>query len=324
MMATNRSFRGLLVSDAAYQLWLCQFEIRWGKLPQDIKTNPVLRNDEPLDFAASESVTSCFGRLGKTNLPLLLSMTPEDVPKNLFRYSHRPGERFDVSRRIRLEYSIRITGYVYSVKANIPLPKPKVQISEIRHEMYDEEKEDARTKKMMCSWNMFVVPYRTQTRPADVVNVSPRLVSYYEITIETRHWENPPPVFRDDCVCIGLTMRTSPWIHSLPGWDRLSFGYHGDNGGLYHGSRRKIGLVGTFGLGDTVGMGIDYINHHIFVTKNGRFVTAFRELSVDLLANTHLFPVVGLYTKHAVRVNYMGLAEPFCFDLAAYCSRDQQ
>jgi len=337
MMATNRSFRGLLLSDAAYQLWLFQFELRWGKLPQDIKTNPVLRNDVSLPGVPPETFLSPVGRLGTANFPLLLSMTPESIPKRLKQYllHRRPEMTFDASKHdVRLEYSSHVTGYVYSVKANLPLPKPKCQISETQNRIQDDEENDdeemddeemeALENEKIYKWSPFVVPYRHQGGPTGLINVSPRLVSYYEITIETRQWETPPPHIIEDCVCIGFTTSRSRWVPRLPGWDKLSFGYHGDNGGLYHGSGRNIRLVGTFGPGDTVGMGIDYVNRHIFVTKNGRFVTvAFRDLRVEMLADIHLFPVVGLYTRHAVKVNYMGLQEPFCFDLAAYCNHDQ-
>ncbi|CAJ1951426.1 unnamed protein product [Cylindrotheca closterium] len=334
MMATDRSFRCLLLSDTAYQMWLYQFELRWGKLPQDMHTDPVLKNDVPLpgSISASESFPSPVGRLGKTNLPLLLSTTPEEIPQRLIQYFYHPGATFDVSTKQtpRLEYSFNVTGYVYSIRANLPLPKPKCQISEIETVtettlMDDGEEVATLENELIYEWRPFVSPYRYQAGPKSTINVSPRLVSYFEIAIGTRQWDCPPPLFRDDCVCIGLTTSPSRWVSKLPGWDKLSFGYHGDNGGLYHGSGRNIGLVSTFGPGDTVGMGIDYVHRYIFVTKNGQFVTAaFRDLSIDMLANIHFFPIVGLYTSHVVEVNYMGMAQPFCFDLAAYCNRDQE
>ena len=350
IMATNRVFRFLLVSDAAYRLWLFQLELCWGKLPggvvQDTKnkdpaTDLVLRNDVPVPFASRESIlqsssTVPFKRLGKTNLPLLLATKPEKIGKSLLLYSsvysyHRPGLVFDVStnKDALLEYSSDFTNYVYSIRASHPLAKPKVILSEVvrqnEMELDEEEEESDVEKEYTYQWRPFVVPYRCQPGPSNLIHVSPRLVSYYEITIEEREWEGTPPTFRDDCVCIGLSTSLSRWVSRLPGWDKLSYGYHGDNGGLYHGTGRNIGLVGTFGLGDTVGMGVDYVNRHIFVTKNGQFVTvAFPNLSAKMLSRTHLLPVIGLYTRHSVAVNYGGMAKPFAFDLAAYCNHDQK
>jgi hypothetical protein len=102
----------------------------------------------------------------------------------------------------------------------------------------------------------------------------------------------------------------------MPGWDQNSFGYHGDDGGIFHASGSMVQQYGpTYGVGDVVGCGIDYLRGHLFYTLNGKYLgAAFSNLSREILQQDW-FPVVGLDSNCLVQCNF-GCDEPFCFDLS--------
>lgn len=62
----------------------------------------------------------------------------------------------------------------------------------------------------------------------------------------------------------------------MPGWYDISFGYHSDDGSLYVNFGEKgqnptsdFGLQGQYGIGDTVGVGLNLETGEGFVTHNG-------------------------------------------------------
>ena len=58
----------------------------------------------------------------------------------------------------------------------------------------------------------------------------------------------------------------------MPGWlgtGAPTWGYHGDDGKKFACSGSGEQYSGTYGLGDTVGCGVDFTNETIFYTKNG-------------------------------------------------------
>ena len=63
---------------------------------------------------------------------------------------------------------------------------------------------------------------------------------------------------REGCVAIGLASKEFPLRGLMPGWDSLSYAYHGDDGHCFHGSGEGRDFGPTFGSGDTVGCGILY------------------------------------------------------------------
>ena len=100
-----------------------------------------------------------------------------------------------------------------------------------------------------------------------ISSVTPRSVAYYEILITPAPITSPssttfiPPSFNhiDDntttttnnttnsntntsssveCIAIGLATNEFRSQEKLPGWDYSSYGYHGDDGGLFHGNGR--------------------------------------------------------------------------------------
>ena len=76
-------------------------------------------------------------------------------------------------------------------------------------------------------------------------------VAYFECTIlshTSRHPHSWTP-----CVSIGLSCPSFPLRRKQPGWDRCSFGYHGDDGNFFHGDGMGEPMGPSFGVGDTVG-----------------------------------------------------------------------
>ena len=76
----------------------------------------------------------------------------------------------------------------------------------------------------------------------------------------------------ESCISIGVATQQFPRVGRQPGWDRRSFGYHGDDGDKYHGNGVGASYGPPFGAGDTVGCGIDYRSQSVFFTKNGSFL----------------------------------------------------
>lgn len=188
----------------------------------------------------------------------------------------------------------------------------------------------------------FVSPFLS-TSSTSSLNVTPSMVAYFEVDI--LHMPpvvvTPPHHPNDDeellypqrlttgatvqytrtpseCVAIGIATEAFR-IHSrMPGWDHLSFGYHGDDGGTFHGSGGMNERFGpNFGAGDTVGCGIDYVARGIFFTLNGKFLGyGWKNLPTDLLQHD-LYPVVGIDTNAPIQVNF-GNTRPFAYNLEEF------
>ncbi|UKZ60422.1 uncharacterized protein TrAtP1_001702 [Trichoderma atroviride] len=90
--------------------------------------------------------------------------------------------------------------------------------------------------------------------------------SYFELTIlEYVAQEDSNSL---ECA-IGLTGEFTNLVHALPGWNVWSVGYHNDNGGIYEQGSRPIATVEPYGIGQTVGCGIDYESGQYFFTCDG-------------------------------------------------------
>ncbi|CAM9816443.1 unnamed protein product, partial [Laminaria digitata] len=148
-------------------------------------------------------------------------------------------------------------------------------------------------------------------------DVTPRLVSYFEVTISSPRVD--PPHAIPDCVAIGLSEGSFPLQGKMPGWDSASYGYHSDDGGAFHDAGSMLFKCGpSFGPGDVVGCGLDYSGGDdcadIFFTLNGRCVqslgAAFRGVRGSF------YPTVGIDSACPVSINFG--SEPFEFDLAAW------
>ncbi|XP_070134422.1 ran-binding proteins 9/10 homolog [Drosophila bipectinata] len=122
---------------------------------------------------------------------------------------------------------------------------------------------------------------------------------YFEVRIISRG--------RNGYMGIGLTAQQFR-MNRLPGWDKQSYGYHGDDGNSFSSSGNGQTYGPTFTTGDVIGCCVNFVNNTCFYTKNGVDLgIAFRDLP------TKLYPTVGLQTPgEEVDANFG--QEPFKFD----------
>jgi hypothetical protein len=107
---------------------------------------------------------------------------------------------------------------------------------------------------------------------------------------------------------IGLTAQNFK-MNRLPGWDKQSYGYHGDDGNSFSSSGNGQPYGPTFTTGDVIGCGVNLIDNTCFFTKNGHHLgVAFRDLP------SRLYPTVGLQTPGEIVDANFG-QNPFEFDI---------
>ncbi|EPX70923.1 ran GTPase binding protein [Schizosaccharomyces octosporus yFS286] len=100
-------------------------------------------------------------------------------------------------------------------------------------------------------------------------------------------------------ICVGFCKKNTQ-TGRLPGTTPESWGYHGHNGEIYHGSKTGERYGPQFQTGDVVGCGLNLINKTIFFTKNGAYLgVAFTNV------NDSLYPTVGLKSQgEHIRANF--------------------
>lgn len=128
-------------------------------------------------------------------------------------------------------------------------------------------------------------------------------IYYYEVKIISKG--------RDGYMGIGLS-KSEVQLCRLPGWDKNSYGYHGDDGHSFCCSGTGQNYGPTFTTGDVIGCCLNLIDNTCFYTKNGyNLGIAFRDLPGDL------YPTVGLQTpSESVEANFGQY--PFEFDIHNY------
>jgi hypothetical protein len=158
------------------------------------------------------------------------------------------------------------------------------------------------------SHRFFFTPYCDSLQHS--YHIEPRQVAYYEITILASSSPALPSLFNDDdCIAIGLSTEAFSLVKLMPGWDASSYGYHSDDGAIFHGRGSPYSSYGPrFGVGDVVGCGLRYDTSEIFFTLNGKHLgTAFENIA------GRLYPTVGLDAR--VKVNFNFGLSPFRFPL---------
>jgi len=116
---------------------------------------------------------------------------------------------------------------------------------------------------------------------------------------------------RDGYMGIGLS-KSDVLLNRLPGWDKNSYGYHGDDGHSFCCSGTGQNYGPTFSTDDVIGCCLNLIENTCFYTKNGyNLGIAFRDLPSDL------YPTVGLQTPgESIEANFGQY--PFEFDIHNY------
>uniref|UniRef100_A0A8D0DFA2 RAN binding protein 10 n=1 Tax=Sander lucioperca TaxID=283035 RepID=A0A8D0DFA2_SANLU len=128
-------------------------------------------------------------------------------------------------------------------------------------------------------------------------------IYYFEVKIVSKG--------RDGYMGIGLSAQGVN-MNRLPGWDKHSYGYHGDDGHSFCSSGTGQPYGPTFTTGDVIGCCVNLINNTCFYTKNG----------ISLGWRTccpNLYPTVGLQTPGEIVDANFG-QQPFVFDIEDYMS----
>ncbi|XP_074644705.1 ran-binding protein 9-like [Tubulanus polymorphus] len=130
-------------------------------------------------------------------------------------------------------------------------------------------------------------------------------VYYFEVKIISKG--------RDGYMGIGLSAQGVN-MNRLPGWDKHSYGYHGDDGHSFCSSGTGHPYGPTFTTGDVIGCCVNMIDNTCFYTKNGvNLGVAFSDLPIS----SNLYPTVGLQTPGEVVEANFG-QHPFVFDIEDY------
>ncbi|XP_028905572.1 ran-binding protein 10 isoform X2 [Ornithorhynchus anatinus] len=153
-------------------------------------------------------------------------------------------------------------------------------------------------------------------------------IYYFEVKIVSKG--------RDGYMGIGLSAQGVN-MNRLPGWDKHSYGYHGDDGHSFCSSGTGQPYGPTFTTGDVIGCCVNLINNTCFYTKNGHSLgiaftdlpVAFRESSTvnaqlfEMFGSkrtgeeSNLYPTVGLQTPGEIVDANFG-QQPFVFDIEDY------
>ncbi len=125
-------------------------------------------------------------------------------------------------------------------------------------------------------------------------------IYYFEVRIVSKG--------RDGYMGVGLSAQGVN-MNRLPGWDKNSYGYHGDDGHSFCSSGTGQAYGPTFTTGDVIGCGVNLVDGSCFYTKNGHNLgVAFNDLPPGL------YPTVGLQTPGEIVDANFG-QEPFMFDI---------
>ncbi|KAK6499515.1 hypothetical protein TWF506_004145 [Arthrobotrys conoides] len=117
--------------------------------------------------------------------------------------------------------------------------------------------------------------------------------SYFEVEIQSIDPESGPS--DSSTVLIGLCGEFAFLGNAAPGWNRWTVGYHGDDGGMFEEngtSSRRLG--NKFGIGNTVGCGVDYELGDYYFTLDGK-IEARSKAENQYFISRKLYPVVGQY-----------------------------
>ncbi|KAF8446337.1 hypothetical protein L210DRAFT_2971217 [Boletus edulis BED1] len=127
-------------------------------------------------------------------------------------------------------------------------------------------------------------------------------IFYYEVEITSKASKSR--------ISIGFITRDVK-VSRLPGWEKNSWGYHGESGIICSGDKNGLPFGTTFGVGDIIGCGIDFTQNKVFYTKNGSLLgSVFENVGKDC----DLYPAVGLsYTNESIHANFG--QEAFKYDI---------
>lgn len=131
---------------------------------------------------------------------------------------------------------------------------------------------------------------------------------FHCINLQGNHHINPINLF-EGLLIVRYPLENFHMLFFFSGWDKQSYGYHGDDGNSFSSSGAGKPYGPTFTTGDIIGCGVNLVDNTCFYTKNGHHLgIAFRDLPAKL------YPTVGLQTPGEVVDANFG-QEPFKFDI---------
>ncbi|KAL3076568.1 hypothetical protein niasHS_014473 [Heterodera schachtii] len=110
-------------------------------------------------------------------------------------------------------------------------------------------------------------------------------------------------------------------LNRLPGWDKTSYGYHGDDGNFFASVGKGVEYGPTFTTGDVVGCGLNFVTRQLFFTKNGKHLGVANTEPIPLVND--LYPTVGMQTADEMIDANFG-QRPFVFDVFAEMNAAEQ
>ena len=103
---------------------------------------------------------------------------------------------------------------------------------------------------------------------------------------------------KNQAIGVGICTKASQ-VTKFPGWDEFSFGYHGDDGGIFcESGTATFKTEEKFESGDEIGVLLDFNTATLTFSKNKKNVK-----TIKLEANhmdQDLYPSVGIYSKGAI------------------------
>ena len=154
----------------------------------------------------------------------------------------------------------------------------------------------------------FTIPLTTD-ESTDLIQSN---VFYYEVTILNAHVREP---FENQCISIGFGTNRTPYLNHV-GWTEESWGFHSDDGNFMN-ANRSVNVTDSWGLGDTVGVGLIYDNkneYRLLLTKNGIIIDDTKKIKTQL----ELYPMIGLDLSSPIYVNWG--QNKFKFEIQKYIS----
>jgi hypothetical protein len=143
-----------------------------------------------------------------------------------------------------------------------------------------------------------------------LIDLMPCLVAFFEVSIIGQAQDHTSPENthhndRRDCISIGLCTKSFCPQDMMPGWNSVSYGYHLNDGGMFHEKRlQPQHRWPAYGLGDVVGCGLEFKSRRIFFTKNKKFLGyEFSNISNNVV-ESGLYPTVGVNCKCPIFVNF--------------------
>lgn len=135
-------------------------------------------------------------------------------------------------------------------------------------------------------------------------------IFFFEVTIVNKG--------RDGYIGIGVASGSAS-LARLPGWEKTSFGYHGDDGQIFRGLQGGVPYGPMFTTGDVIGCCLNFIDNTVFYSKNGsRLGIAFRDI-----LNGPIYPIVGLRSPGEIVEANFG-QRPFVFNVESVIREERK